>query len=81
MNTIYILLSTLFVISQSISVHSEQISISINGVETDVYDEDFLENEIENDSNTFRNASKPYPPPTVRKSLYDQSLWLVTNQY
>jgi len=52
------------VISNLLSVHSEQISISINGVETDVYDEDFLENEIEDDLNTFANASKPYPPPT-----------------
>ena len=53
--------------SHLISVHCEQISISINGVETDVYDEDFLENEIKEDLNAFANASKPYPPPTVRK--------------
>ena len=67
MNTIYILLSALFVIFHMISVHSQQLSISINGVETDVYEEEFLENEIEDDSKTFTNVSKPYPPPTVRE--------------
>ena len=67
MNTLYVLFGTLLVGSYFISVRSETISISINGVETDVYEEDLLENEIEEDLNAFANASKPYPPPTVRK--------------
>ena len=51
-----------FVATYLIGVHTQRISISINDVESNVFDD-----ELEEYPNEFVNASKPYPPPNVSK--------------
>ena len=60
-----------FVATCLISAHTAQISISINDVESNAYDdeEDMFEDELKDYSNIFINASKPYPPPNVSKII------------
>jgi len=53
-----------FVASNLINVDSEQISISINDIETYAFDENELENVTEDNQRRSTNTSRPYPPPT-----------------
>ena len=52
-----------FVTSNLINVDSEQISISINDIETYAFDENELENVTEDNQRQSTNTSRPYPPP------------------
>ena len=58
-----------FVASNLINVDSEQISISINDIETYAFDENELENVTEDNQRRSTNTSRPYPPPTVSKLI------------
>ena len=58
-----------FVTSNLINVDSEQISISINDIETHAFDENGFENVIEENERKSTNTSRPYPPPTVSKLI------------
>ena len=58
-----------FVASNLINVDSEQISISINDIETYAFDENGFENVMEEIEHKSTNTSRPYPPPAVSKLI------------